>query len=54
MMDNKFIRYLVVMFFAFVADSLLCYYLPSSLLKINLTIVPYGAVAMFVLFEQFD
>ena len=50
MMDNKFIRYLVVMFFAFVVDSLLCYYLPSSLLKINLTIVPYGAVAMFVLY----
>ena len=48
MMDNKFIRYLVVMFFAFVADSLLCYYLPSSLLKINLTIVPYGAVAIYV------
>lgn len=52
MMDNKFIRYLIVMFFAFVADSLLCYYLPSSLLKINLTIVPYGAVAMFVLLNN--
>ena len=52
MMDNKFIRYLVVMFFAFVVDSLLCYYLPSSLLKINLTIVPYGAVAMFVLLNN--
>lgn len=35
------------MFIFFVIDSVLRFYLPSSILKLNLTIVPYVGVMMF-------
>lgn len=47
MMKNKLIRFLVVMFFCFMIDSLLRYYLPHDILKTGLTIVSYVGVMMF-------
>lgn len=46
-MKNKLVRYLIIMFISFVIDSVLRFYLPSSILKLNLTIVPYVGVMMF-------
>ena len=46
-MKNKLVRYLIIMFISFVIDSILRFYLPSSILKLNLTIVPYVGVMMF-------
>ena len=46
-MKNKLVRYLIIMFIFFVIDSILRFYLPSSILKLNLTIVPYVGVMMF-------
>ena len=46
-MKNKLVRYLIIMFVSFVIDSILRFYLPSSILKLNLTIVPYVGVMMF-------
>ena len=46
-MKNKLVRYLIIMFIFFVIDSVLRFYLPSSILKLNLTIVPYVGVMMF-------
>ena len=40
-MKNKLVRYLIIMFIFFVIDSILRFYLPSSILKLNLTIVRY-------------
>ncbi|WP_370807461.1 hypothetical protein [Faecalibacillus intestinalis] len=34
-MKNKLVRYLVIMFISFVIDSILRFYLPSSILKIK-------------------
>ena len=45
-MKNKLVRYLIIMFISFVIDSILRFYLPSSILKLNLTIVPYVGVMM--------
>lgn len=47
MMKNKMARSLLVMFICFMIDSLLRYYLPHDLLKVNLTIVSYIGVMMF-------
>ena len=35
-MKNKLVRYLIIMFIFFVIDSILRFYLPSSILKLNL------------------
>ena len=50
-MKNKLVRYLIIMFIFFVIDSILRFYLPSSILKLNLTIVPYVGVMMFDLLQ---
>ena len=50
-MKNKLVRYLIIMFISFVIDSILRFYLPSSILKLNLTIVPYVGVMMFDLLD---
>ena len=46
-MKNKLVRYLIIMFIFFVIDSILRFYLPSSILKLNLTIVPYVGVMIY-------
>ena len=52
-MKNKLVRYLIIMFISFVIDSILRFYLPSSILKLNLTIVPYvGVMKIIVIFLQ--
>lgn len=47
MMKNRMAHSLLVMFICFMIDSLLRYYLPHDLLKVNLTIVSYVGVMMF-------
>lgn len=51
-MKNKLVKYLIIMFISFVVDSILRFYLPSSILKLDLTIVPYVGVMMFDLLNN--
>ena len=49
---NKLVRYLIIMFVSFIVDSILRFYLPSSILKVNLTVIPYVGVMMFDLLNN--
>ncbi len=51
-MKNKLVRYLIIMFVSFIVDSILRFYLPSSILKVNLTVIPYVGVMMFDLLNN--
>lgn len=50
--NNKLIRYLFVMFFAFIFDSVIGYFLSSSLIKTHFTMISYASLAMFILLNN--